>query len=233
MTRPWLWKTALAVAAVLLVGVVTPAAGQQDPAAGLQDPASGRAVRPPPPPNDDVADAIQITGPGISPSVRLTRTASIEDCEYGGDPEHPWLIGNYLLGLPWLPAGNKTIWWTWVPDRTGWVTVDTGLSQGPAVAVNGGGVGPFDTVLGVHQGRIACTSVFESRSRLVTWDDDSGRAYMSRVRFRAYEGARYYIVVDGGDRGGQTCRFRAQPVTAHVQCYPTVGGDVVVRLRYT
>ena len=99
--RPWLWKTALVVVAVLLVGVVTPAAGQQAPLPGEQDPVGGRVPSPQPRPNDDFYDAIQIPGPGISPSVRLTRTASIETCEFeSSEGEHPWLQVQHPLGLP-------------------------------------------------------------------------------------------------------------------------------------
>lgn len=229
--RPWLWKTALVVVAVLLVGVVPPSAGQQDPVTGAQEPAGGRV--PPwstPPPNDRIGDAIEITGPGISPSIWLTVATALPGlCE---SRLHPWLQEQTFLGLPLYPAGGNTLWWKWTPDRTGWVIVDTSLSRGPAHRFSPSSEdwvsGPFDTVLGVYQGRSLCPGPFHLR--LVRWDDDSGRRYMSRVRFRAYEGVQYYVVVAGGDLGGQTCFYF---VGASFQCFSVFGGDVVVRLRNT
>ena len=85
-------------------------------------------------------------------------------------------------------SSGRTVWWTWTAPTTGTVTIDTSGSS-------------FDTVLGVYTG-----SSIASLSRIADNDDADyfTGVITSRVRFTAFAGETFQILVDGYlDASGQ------------------------------
>ncbi len=116
-----------------------------------------------PPANDSFASAAHISGASgtaTGSNVNATKDA--------GEPIH---AGN---------RGGKSVWWSWTPTVSGFVTIATTGSS-------------FDTVLAVYTG----TSV--GALSLVAANDDSGRSCQSMVGFNAVAGTTYSIAVDGYD----------------------------------
>lgn len=87
----------------------------------------------------------------------------------GTQPDEP-----LHAGLP----GGKSVWYRWRTSSAGVVTLNT---QGSA----------FDTLLAVYTG----TSV--DKLTQVTFDDDSGGAFTSQVRFNASPNVFYHVAIDG------------------------------------
>jgi subtilisin family serine protease len=119
-----------------------------------------------PPTNDHFANRILI--PGASATVSGINTNATKEI---GEPDH---AGN---------LGGKSLWWSWVAEAAGEVTVTTEGSS-------------FDTLLAVYTGSAVSNLV------LVASNDEaeggSGQSnHTSRVAFTATAGTRYEIAVDG------------------------------------
>lgn len=75
--------------------------------------------------------------------------------------------------------GERSVWFSWAADRTGWVEINTAGSN-------------FDTTLAVYRGGNLSTL-----SRVDENDDASGLGLQSRVRFWANAGEVFQIALDG------------------------------------
>jgi hypothetical protein len=72
-------------------------------------------------------------------------------------------------------AGGHSVWWSWTPSLSSWVSISTRGSN-------------FDTLLAVYQG---------GWSEVIAADDDGGGDLTSEVLFFAEGSTTYYIAVDG------------------------------------
>ncbi len=116
-----------------------------------------------PPANDSFAAAAIITG-----ASGTTTGSNVNATKEAGEPGH---AGN---------AGGRSVWWSWTPTVSGFVTIATTGSS-------------FDTTLAVYTGaRVAALT-------LIAANDDNGRSCQSMVGFSAVAGTTYAIAVDGYD----------------------------------
>ncbi len=122
-----------------------------------------------PPPNDNFANAISISGTNI-----VTMATNDDATKEPGEPDH---AGN---------IGGKSVWWTWQAPSDGFVTLST---QGSTNSVYGG---PLDTLLAVYTG-----SAVNALTEVASNDEDPATYLTSRVGFRSTAGTLYRIAVDG------------------------------------
>jgi hypothetical protein len=79
-------------------------------------------VQPPPPPNDNFANRITISGTNVT-----TSGTNVGATRETGEPFH------------WSSTGGKSVWWTWQAQKSGTVTITTAGSS-------------FDTILAAYTG---------------------------------------------------------------------------------
>jgi hypothetical protein len=133
------------------------------------------------PPNDNAADAIEITLPQTGSWTTLNASSEFEF----GEPDHAYLIGQNF--------SSNSVWYRWTPDAD--ATVRLGLSEFS-----------FDAVLAVYE--ISAGSMIEDFNFIgVAAADNIGDGVDETVVFDAVAGQEYAIAVDvysfdGGDAGG-------------------------------
>ena len=131
-------------------------------------------VIPPPPPNDNFANAQVLNG--CSGSVNGTNEGATKE---SGEPNHLSTTSDPTGG------GSRSIWYQWLAPSSGSVTFDTAGSD-------------FDTVMGIYTG----TSV-NSLTVIAQHDDVvPGTVRTSQITFNATAGTTYRIAVDGYNNGG-------------------------------
>jgi len=108
------------------------------------------------------------TAPALAPGLPGGYEASnVGASKQPGEPDH---ANN---------RGGRSIWFTWTPDQSGMVAINTIGSN-------------FDTLLAVYRGRTVQSLT------LVRQNDDRNHAHTeSRVAFHAVAGQKYRIAVDG------------------------------------
>lgn len=116
------------------------------------------------PPNNAWSSASLLTG-----AIAATNGRNFSATKEAGEPNH---AGN---------AGGKSVWYRWVANTTGPVTISTAGSN-------------FDTLLGIYTGTGVATL-----TAIASNDDEDGLT-TSRVTFNAVIGTTYRIAVDG--KGG-------------------------------
>ena len=130
-----------------------------------------------PPLNDNFADALDIPAEGIT--LQWTnRFGTIET----GEPKH---AGS--------PSASASVWWNWVPTKSGAVVVDTAGST-------------FDTVVAVY------TNSLLRNLKEIASADDAGSKKQGYVTFNAIAGVTYHIALAGftsADAG--MIRLRVEP----------------------
>jgi len=149
-----------------------------------------------PPPNDNIANATAITGPGPTFSFSGTTVeATIETDE----PRNTGSAG-----------ADGSVWYSWTPPTSGPVLISTcdGTAAGPTA---------FDTTTGVYV-RIA------GKLELITTNDDGPRpdcvSFESRTALDAVAGTEYLISIDGF---GSTAGAFAATITPGVNTIASAG----------
>jgi Ca2+-binding RTX toxin-like protein len=138
-------------------------------------PAAGPATTTAAPPNDDFADAADLSA--IDPERGFVRGANLNATKEMDEPEH---AGN---------AGGRSVWYTWTAPGDGSI---------PNVAFTTG-FPEFDTLLGVYTGP-SVDDLIEVASN----DDEPGSFFGSSVSFATDPGETYRIAVDGfGGKSGR------------------------------
>ena len=115
------------------------------------------------PANDSFANRVTLSGGDVT-----TYIFNIGGSKETGEPNH---AGS---------SGGASVWWSWTPDFSGAVTIETEGST-------------FDTLLNVYTG----TSVSGLSSVAANDDSGIGSSTASRVTFSVTQGTTYQIAVDG------------------------------------
>ncbi|HLL75181.1 MAG TPA: NF038122 family metalloprotease, partial [Pyrinomonadaceae bacterium] len=163
--------------------------------------ASPFTTPPAPPPNDDFANAQQLSGT----SARVTGT-NVGATKEAGEPSH----------APDGDPGGKSVWYVWTAPSSGTFTFSTGQSA------QGAGSN-FDTVLAAYTGSDvgALTPVAKN-------DDAAGGGTSSSIAFNAVGGTTYRIAVDGWNGGAGTIAlswsFGGTPITGCASAPITING---------
>lgn len=152
--------------------------------------------------NDNFSDAFALAGGSAA-----VNSSNAEATKESGEPDHAGA------------AGGKSVWWIWIANQNGAVTIDTSGSS-------------FDTVLGVYSGSAV------GALTVVASDDDSGQGLSSQVGFNAVKDTTYRIAVDGyGGASGQIALQLALQGTGSPPAAPTSvqasAGEFSDRVRIT
>lgn len=120
------------------------------------------------PANDNFANRIRLTGRQVT-----TSGSNVNASKETGEPNHGGR------------SGGKSVWWEWVADRSGRVTVSTSGSS-------------FDTILGVYTGStVAALTTVAGNDDCDSNHDGTGDSLQSCLTFNAVAGRTYSIAVDG------------------------------------